>query len=66
MRVKILTGDNELVARQVCQTVGLEVGRIVLGSELETMTDTALMQVAEVNTVFARVSPAKKTASSAP
>ena len=58
--VKILTGDNELVARHVCEAVGLEVGRIVLGSELEGMTDTALLQVAEVNTVFARVAPAQK------
>ena len=58
--VKILTGDNELVARHVCEAVGLEVGRIVLGSELENMTDTALLQVAEANTVFARVAPAQK------
>ncbi len=58
--VKILTGDNELVTRHVCETVGLEVGRIVLGSELEGMTDSALFQVAEANTVFARVAPAQK------
>jgi P-type Mg2+ transporter len=58
--VKILTGDNELVTRHVCEAVGLEVGRIVLGSELEAMTDTALFQVAEANTVFARVAPAQK------
>lgn len=58
--VKILTGDNELVARHVCEAVGLEVGRIVLGSELEGMSDTALLQVAESNTVFARVAPAQK------
>jgi P-type Mg2+ transporter len=60
MSVKILTGDNELVTRHVCEAVGLEVGRIVLGSELEGMTDTALFQVAEANTVFARVAPAQK------
>ncbi len=58
--VKILTGDNELVARHVCEAVGLEVGRIVLGSELEDMTDSALFQVAEANAVFARVAPAQK------
>ncbi|MGY2894431.1 magnesium-translocating P-type ATPase [Deinococcus sp. UYEF24] len=58
--IKILTGDNELVTRQVCQAVGLDVGRVVLGSELQDMTDTALLQVAEANTVFARVSPAQK------
>ena len=58
--IKILTGDNELVAQHVCEAVGLDVGRVVLGSELEGMTDTALLQVAEANTVFARVAPAQK------
>jgi Mg2+-importing ATPase len=58
--IKILTGDNELVTRHVCEAVGLIVNRVVLGSELEGMTDTALLQVAESNTVFARVSPAQK------
>ncbi len=58
--IKILTGDNELVARHVCEAVGLDVGRVVLGSDLEGMTDTALLQVAEANTVFARVAPAQK------
>ena len=58
--VKILTGDNELVTRHVCQAVGLEVGQIILGSDIERMTDTALLQVAEANTVFARVAPAQK------
>jgi P-type Mg2+ transporter len=58
--VKILTCDNELVARHVCESVGLEVARVVLGHEIEAMTDGALGQVAEVNTVFARVAPAQK------
>ncbi len=58
--VKILTGDNELVSRYICEQVGLEVGRIVLGSEVERMDDLALAHVAEHATVFARVSPAQK------
>jgi P-type Mg2+ transporter len=60
VQVKILTGDNELVARHVCSQVGLATERIVLGGELDHMTDTALAQVAEQTTVFARVSPAQK------
>jgi Mg2+-importing ATPase len=59
--VKILTGDHELVARHVCAQVGLEVGDIVLGEELDRMTDSALAAVAERTTVFARVSPGQKT-----
>ena len=58
--VKIVTGDNELVARHVCTQVGLDAGEIVLGKELERMGDTALQHVAENTAVFARVSPAQK------
>ena len=60
VEVKIITGDGDLVAAHVCGQVGLESGKIVLGDELEQMTDAALAHVAEVTTVFARVSPAQK------
>ena len=60
VEVKILTGDNELVARHVCSEVGLSVERIVLGDEVDRMTDSALGHVAERATVFARVSPMQK------
>src|SRR5438876_1811780 len=58
--VKILTGDNELVAQHVCSQVGLDSARIVGGDQIERMTDSALAAVAEQTTVFARVSPAQK------
>ena len=58
--VKILTGDNELCARHVCGQVGLDVSDLVLGSDIDRMTDSALAHVAEQSTVFARVSPAQK------
>ena len=60
VRVKILTGDAEAVARHVCAEVGLSVERVVTGEELERMTDAALAHVAEQADVFARVSPAQK------
>ncbi|HSE37366.1 MAG TPA: magnesium-translocating P-type ATPase [Blastocatellia bacterium] len=60
VQVKILTGDSELVAQHVCSQVGLNVSRIVLGEELERITDSALAHVAEQTSVFARVSPAQK------
>jgi Mg2+-importing ATPase len=60
VEVKILTGDNELVARHVCSQVGLATDRIVLGDEIDRMSDTALAHVAEQTKVFARVSPAQK------
>ena len=58
--VKILTGDNELVARHVCEQVGLANPTIILGDDLERTTDTALQVLAEEATVFARVSPMQK------
>ncbi len=60
VQVKILTGDNELVTRHVCAEVGLDVEQMVLGTEVESMNDWALAQVAERTTVFARMSPAQK------
>ena len=58
--VKLITGDNELVAAHVCGEVGLDAGRIVRGEELAQMTDAALAATAERVHVFARVSPAEK------
>ena len=61
VEVKILTGDNPLVTERICAQVHLTVGRIVLGAEIDAMTDPALAAVAERSTVFARLSPAQKT-----
>lgn len=60
VQVKILTGDHELVARCVCGQVGLDNPEIVLGDELDKMSDPALGYMAEQATVFARVSPMQK------
>lgn len=58
--VKILTGDNELVTRHVCAQVGLDAAGIVLGRDLDRMSDAALAAVAEETSAFARVSPIQK------
>jgi Mg2+-importing ATPase len=60
VQVKILTGDNELVTSHVCSQVGLDGSQMVLGSELDRMSDAALAHVVERTTLFARVSPAQK------
>jgi P-type Mg2+ transporter len=60
VEMKILTGDNELVARHICEQVGLENPTIILGDELDRTTDPALQHLAEQATVFARVSPMQK------
>ena len=58
--VKILSGDNECVARHVCEKVGLDPGRIVLGEEIDDLSDIGLAALAERSTIFARMSPAQK------
>jgi Mg2+-importing ATPase len=58
--VKVLTGDNDLVTRKVCTEVGINAEKIVLGSQVETMTDPQLVEAVEATDVFARLSPAHK------
>jgi len=60
IRVLILTGDNERVARYVCSSVGIDADATVLGDQIDAMDDTALAHVAERTPVFARVSPTQK------
>ncbi len=58
--VKVLTGDSEIITRRVCREVGLPVTGILLGSELEMLSDAELRAVAATHTVFARLSPLQK------
>jgi Mg2+-importing ATPase len=58
--IKVITGDNEIVARKVCKDVGLAIGAVVLGVDVDGMTDDQLAAAAESATLFARVSPAHK------
>ena len=60
VRFKVITGDNELVTRYICDQVGLSGTAVVCGAELESMTDPALGHIVETTDVFARVSPAQK------
>jgi len=61
VQIKIITGDSDLVTQNVCSRVGLDHGEIVLGEELDRMSDSALEHVVETTNVFARISPAQKT-----
>jgi Mg2+-importing ATPase len=58
--VKVLTGDNDLVTRKVCTEVGINAQKILLGNQVETMTDPQLAEAVETTDVFARLSPAHK------
>jgi P-type Mg2+ transporter len=58
--VKILTGDNELISRKVCGDVGLSANPILLGEDVEKMSQAELGEAVEKTTLFARLSPAHK------
>ncbi|MCW8397398.1 magnesium-translocating P-type ATPase [Legionella sp. PATHC038] len=60
VKIKILTGDNDLVTRHICQHVGLDASRMILGEQLNHITDMALGEIAEEVDVFARISPMQK------
>ena len=58
--VKILTGDNHLISRKVCKDVGLLADPMLLGGDVEKMSDAELAEAAEKAALFARLSPAHK------
>jgi Mg2+-importing ATPase len=58
--VKVLTGDNDLVTRKVCTEVGITAEKILLGSQVEPMSEEQLAEAVECTDVFARLSPAHK------
>ncbi len=60
IELKILTGDNEQVTRKTCESLGLHINAVLLGSEMLQMDDDALSRAVEGANVFARVSPAQK------
>ena len=60
VKVKILTGDNAIVARKICRDVGLDVQHIATGAEVEPLGDGALTDLAERTTIFAKLSPMQK------
>ena len=58
---KILTGDNDKVTRTICKQVGLEVRNMLLGSDIEKMSDKELAKAAEITDVFAKLTPDQKS-----
>jgi Mg2+-importing ATPase len=59
--VKILTGDNERVARHVCAQIGLPVSAVVPGSRIDGLGDDGLAALAAHANLFCRVSPVQKS-----
>ena len=58
--VKILTGDNEIITAYICKEVGIPVERLLLGAQIEAMSETELAEAVGGTSVFARLAPAHK------
>jgi len=58
--VKILTGDNDAIARYICMQVGINVDTLLLGSQIEQMDDKTLAVEIEKVSVFAKLAPQQK------
>jgi Mg2+-importing ATPase len=61
VQVKLVTGDNVLVAESVCRSLGLDYGEAITGAELEKMSDQELLERMPTTGIFARVSPDQKS-----
>ncbi len=58
--LKVITGDNKLVARQTAKAVQMPAAEVMTGAELNTISDEALWQRAEHTDIFAEVDPSQK------
>ncbi|WP_448599805.1 magnesium-translocating P-type ATPase [Thermoleptolyngbya sp.] len=58
--VKVITGDNDIVTRKVCKEVNLEVQGVLVGSQIERLSDEELTAQLDTTTIFAKVSPLQK------
>jgi P-type Mg2+ transporter len=61
IKIKILTGDNEIVTEEVCKIVGLKIrGKIITGKDLENIKESEFLRRIDKNNVFTCVNPEQK------
>lgn len=60
VKVKILTGDNELVTAKICREVNLDVEGTLLGAQIDQLSDAELARISESTTIFAKLTPLHK------
>ncbi len=60
IRVIVLTGDNAEVTKCICSKVGINSNKIVLGTQLDKLSDTAVLRLLKKTNIFAKLSPIQK------
>ena len=61
IRVIVLTGDNAEVTKCICDKVGIKSRSIILGNELDKLSDVAVLRLIRKNNIFAKLSPIQKS-----
>jgi Mg2+-importing ATPase len=60
VEVKVVTGDNPVVAETICRDLGIPSHGTLTGHDLDQLDDENLQQRVSATTIFARVSPEQK------
>lgn len=60
IELKIITGDNEILTQKICRDIKLEIKGIILGEQVDKMSDLELQRRALETTIFARINPEQK------
>lgn len=60
VEIKVITGDNDIVAKKICHDVGIPINNIMLGEELDHISDEELSRNMDLYSIFAKVSPLQK------
>ena len=60
IRVIVLTGDNAEVTKCICSKVGINSNKIVLGTQLDKLSDAAVLRLLKKTNIFAKLSPIQK------
>lgn len=60
VQIKVITGDNEIITKKICNDVQMPVNGILTGSEIEKLTNEQLKKTLMTTTIFARLNPQQK------
>ena len=60
VKIKVLTGDSDIIAKCVCKQVGIENDAVLLGKDIDEVSDKELKKLVENIDIFAKLSPQQK------
>ncbi|MEK6917778.1 MAG: magnesium-translocating P-type ATPase [Nanoarchaeota archaeon] len=60
IEMKVLTGDNDVITRRICQDVGFEIKGVLTGDEIDRLSESEIKEAVEKINIFTRLSPIQK------